>query len=1069
MRQAWFLQDGLVTADATRVSRSLAPHQPLGSVTGLAAVTSEDGRLARDSFWQATLDALDARVAVLDEHGVILVTNASWDRFAAENEPVDEAAAQGIRAVVSGARERFDLEYPCHLPDRERWFALRAVRQRIPGPVRVVVQREDISALRRAEEEALVRANLIDVVDAAVIATDRSSRVTQWNAGAERSFGWTAAEAVGRPITDLAVKPADLEEAAAIRTNLHSTGRWEGRFDALRKDGSSFPSLVRNVVTFGADGELAGVVGVCFDLTASVEAERELRSARDFSRAVTDSMGEGVCALDLDGLLVYMNPTAERMLGWTLDEVAGQSMHELIHRHGPDGGIGSDDDCALLQALQSGEVVRNEDDRFTRRDGTTLAVAYGAAPSETPDGIRGSVYVFSDMTERKARAAQQEAVSMLGSVALRGMPTDELMQEAARIVEKTLGADAAGVLPYTAAGGLELRGASGETDLRPPDAARSSGPAEIMDFMRHADGPLLVADLGVSALRAPILEAEGMVSLVVAPIGSVDDRYGLLGACSRRAGAFAQDDLGFLQAMANILAEAAERERAADEAQHREAQLNEAQRLAGVGSWEIDLRTGQHAVSDHLRDMLGLDEMMTDAEAIFACVHAEDRPALRRHMADSVAQARVEPYEFRIVAPGGAVRLLQGRGTGERGTDGRTVALRGTVQDVTDQRHAEEALRCSEERFRKGFDLSPVGMTLVSPASGRYLRVNASYCRFVGRSAEELLSLTGADVVHPDDLKAVARAEFGEGRTSELVIEGRYVRPDGSIVWGSIHSARVLGADGSVDVIFSQVQDVTERLAKEEATRRELDTVAWVREIHAALAEDRFELHAQPIVDLATDEVVQHELLLRMRSATGELVAPGEFLPAAERYGVIRDIDHWVISRGTELAAQGMSVEINISGMSIGDASLIDEIDRALERTGADPSRLVFEITETALIENVDTARRLAQGLRERGCRFALDDFGTGFAGLSSLKTLPLDYLKIDREFVRDLCVSETDRHVITATIDLARAFGLKTIAEGVETRETLDLLRKLGVDHAQGYFLGRPAPIESGAANSSN
>jgi EAL domain-containing protein (putative c-di-GMP-specific phosphodiesterase class I) len=142
------------------------------------------------------------------------------------------------------------------------------------------------------------------------------------------------------------------------------------------------------------------------------------------------------------------------------------------------------------------------------------------------------------------------------------------------------------------------------------------------------------------------------------------------------------------------------------------------------------------------------------------------------------------------------------------------------------------------------------------------------------------------------------------------------------------------------------------------------------------------------------------------------------------------------------------------------DAGLIDEIDRALERTGADPSRLVFEITETAAIENVDTARRLAASLRERGCRFALDDFGTGFAGISSLKSLPLDYLKIDREFVRDLCTSETDRHVIAATIDLARAFGLRTIAEGVEDQATLDLLRELGVDLAQGFFLGRPAPI---------
>jgi EAL domain-containing protein (putative c-di-GMP-specific phosphodiesterase class I) len=270
----------------------------------------------------------------------------------------------------------------------------------------------------------------------------------------------------------------------------------------------------------------------------------------------------------------------------------------------------------------------------------------------------------------------------------------------------------------------------------------------------------------------------------------------------------------------------------------------------------------------------------------------------------------------------------------------------------------------------------------------------------------------------------------------------------------------VLDPDGSVDVLFSQVEDITERHMREEATRREIDAVAWVHKINAALAKDRFVLHAQPIFDLSSGELVQRELLIRMHSPTGALIPPGQFLPTAEKYGLIRDIDRWAIARGAEFAAGGVSVEINVSGTSMSDPDLIDVIDRALDRTGAEPSLVVFEITETAAIENTDTARQLAMRLRDRGCRFALDDFGTGFAGISSLKTLPLDYLKIDMAFVRDLCTSETDRHVIAASIDLARAFGLRTIAEGVEDDPTLQLLRELGVDYAQGFFLGRPAPF---------
>ena len=660
------------------------------------------------------------------------------------------------------------------------------------------------------------------------------------------------------------------------------------------------------------------------------------------------------------------------------------------------------------------------------------------------------------------RAEQQAAIAALGSAALRGTPTGVLTQEAARLVEATLNADIGAVLPYTAAGGLEVRSMSG-MPMPPPTGLAPSDPNEIQEFMRFADEPLLIGDLALGDLRAPVLEAQGMVSMAIAAIGPIHDRYGLLGAASRTACAFSPDDLAFLEAVANVLADAIERERSAEEALYREAQLNEAQRLAGVGSWEIDMSTGVYTISDHLRDMLGLAVTVTDAATLLTCIHVDDRPTLAQVMEGAIAHGHVPPVEFRIVSATGVVRILRTNGAGDRHDDeGPPRLLRGTVQDVTDQREAQRALQRSEERFRTGFDTSPIGMTLIEAGTGRFLRVNAAYARFVARTPDELLALTYADVVHPDDLTLPGRAEFVDGQTDVLVAEGRYLRPDGSTVWGSINASAVRGPDGSVDVLFSQVEDITDRRAEEEATGRELDQVAWVKEIHAALAEDRFELHAQPIVDLATMEVVQQELLLRMRSPAGDLIAPGEFLPAAERYGTIREIDRWVVARGIEFAAGGMKVEINLSGVSMGDPALIEEIDRALERTGADPSHLVFEITETSAIEEVDTARRLAERLRARGCRFALDDFGTGFAGISSLKALPLDYLKIDREFVRDLCTSETDRHVIDATLTLARAFGLKTIAEGVEDQPTLEVLRGLGVDFAQGYLLGRPTPIET-------
>jgi EAL domain-containing protein (putative c-di-GMP-specific phosphodiesterase class I) len=210
---------------------------------------------------------------------------------------------------------------------------------------------------------------------------------------------------------------------------------------------------------------------------------------------------------------------------------------------------------------------------------------------------------------------------------------------------------------------------------------------------------------------------------------------------------------------------------------------------------------------------------------------------------------------------------------------------------------------------------------------------------------------------------------------------------------------------------------------------------------------------------VATGSVVQHELLLRML-LDGDVVAPGDFLPHAESHGIITEVDRWVLQRAARLAAEGATVQLNISNRSIGEPALVAEVDRVLKATGADPSKLVFEMTECALLGDERASRKFADAMHALGCRLALDDFGSGYAGLSHLKHLPVQYLKIDVEFVRDLLEDKASRHVVGAVVDLARRFDLQTIAEGVERMETLDLLRELGVDYAQGYALGRPGPV---------
>ncbi|MCW3065178.1 MAG: domain S-box protein [Solirubrobacterales bacterium] len=238
----------------------------------------------------------------------------------------------------------------------------------------------------------------------------------------------------------------------------------------------------------------------------------------------------------------------------------------------------------------------------------------------------------------------------------------------------------------------------------------------------------------------------------------------------------------------------------------------------------------------------------------------------------------------------------------------------------------------------------------------------------------------------------------------------------------------------------------------------------WVAVIREALDEERFLLYAQPIVELATGAIVQEELLLRMRDSEGNIIPPLAFLPTAERCGLISEIDRWVITEATRLAASGRALSVNLSAGSAGDLGMLSLIERQLRKHGTDPGNLVFEITETAVMQNVDRARLFAEYMVGLGCQFALDDFGTGFASFTYLKRLPVQYLKIDIEFVRDLSRSDRDMSVVKAIVALARDFGQRTIAEGVEDEQTAEVLRRLGVDLAQGYLFGRPRPIAEAA-----
>jgi len=238
----------------------------------------------------------------------------------------------------------------------------------------------------------------------------------------------------------------------------------------------------------------------------------------------------------------------------------------------------------------------------------------------------------------------------------------------------------------------------------------------------------------------------------------------------------------------------------------------------------------------------------------------------------------------------------------------------------------------------------------------------------------------------------------------------------------------------------------------------------WEHRIRDALEHDRFVLHYQPIFRLNTGNVAHYEVLLRMRDDDGSLITPAAFLEVAERFGMIRDIDRWVLRNAIRTqarsidAGQPVSLAINLSGRHFGNPEVLDWIQGYIRDSGAEAARLIFEVTETAAVENIAQAARFTDALHHLGCRIALDDFGVGYSSFHYLKHLPVDMIKLDGSFVRNIARDHFDRAFVKAMSEMASGLDITSVAEFVESAEVVPVLQALGVALGQGYHLGRPA-----------
>lgn len=465
----------------------------------------------------------------------------------------------------------------------------------------------------------------------------------------------------------------------------------------------------------------------------------------------------------------------------------------------------------------------------------------------------------------------------------------------------------------------------------------------------------------------------------------------------------------------------------------------------------------------------------------------------RQHVQlESILQGKGgEPYEItwnhsRLSGqPGDAVMVLS---VGVDHTERKYLAERDLLTGLVNRRHFQDILRKAlVDARRSGHDGALLYLDLdafkyVNDVSGHQagdalLKIVAEEVAHVARTSDRIGRLGGDELgvlLHEcDSAGAVQVAEKINRRLAEIKFPGlganhRVSASIGIVVFSAAKmDAELLLTNADIAMyqakskgggswhLYSEGEGVQEKMQSR---------LHWEEMINRSLGSDGFVVHYQPILDIAARKVSHFEALVRMRAADGGVVAPGMFMEVAESSGLIRDIDRHVIGmvlarmEVSRRAGRSYKFSINLSGVSINDASLLSFLREKLAQNRDLASDIVFEITETAAVADFAAARRFMSEVRELGCAFSLDDFGVGFSSFNYVKQLPVDYVKIDGSFVRSLVDSQDDQVFVEALSKVAHGFGKKTVAEFVEDERALNLLASFGVDYAQGYFIGKPA-----------
>jgi len=1047
----------------------------------------------------------------------------------------------------------------------------------------------DIAERKRTEAEVGRLAAIVENSNDAIASRDLDRRITSWNSAAERLFGYTAAEVIGRNIS--LIIPAEQEAQAAQNRALLSSGHRIPAYDAVRltKDGRRIHVSISQSPIRDPSGTMIGVSLVFRDISGRKSAEEE----RGRLAAIVESSQDAIIGRTLDGTIVSWNAGAERLYGYPAAEALGK--HALLLTP-PELQHETERNRELLRhgnAVPSYETVR------LSKDGRRIAVQLSLSPIRDSSGnVIGTASIASDISERKraeAERAELAAIVEQSGDAIISRSLDRTILTWNRAAERLFGWTAREAI------GRNIRlivppERFGE-NTRNRELVHQGHPVPSYDTVRIAkDG----RHVDVSLSQSPIKNERGEVIAVSLLLRDITER------------------------------------KQAEQARGQLAAIVENSNDAIIGRSLDGTITSWNAGAERL---LGYSA----GEAIgrpIAFTIPEGQHIRIAEIGEKVQRGEaVPPHETRRKTKDGRVIDVMSSISPLRDGSGTIVGASQILHDITALKQADNAMKESEERFRAAFEQAGVGMGLraLDPRNPRWLRVNEKLCEILGYTRDELLHLSTVDLTPPEDRGTAIdyNEKLLRGEVASYSREKRYVRKDGCIIWTNVSIAAVRTPDGRPTHVISVIEDITERkraaeridflsqydaltelpnrtlfqdrlelavaharrrdeflgvlmvnldrfkkvneslgheggdeLLREVASRlktslRDVDTigrlggndyailvegiqtadavtavaekltqilatpfdvrgqeifvsasigvascsssacnagkllesaeVAMTRakqdggggyhvlqdepitlsgrrltfesRLRRALERDELLLHYQPKVNVKTGLITGAEALVRWRNPDGSLVSPAEFIPLAEETGLIVPIGEWVLhSACTQASAwhrQGhpLSIAVNLSARQFRQKELCETVRLALADSGLDARHLELEITESMVMYRADQAIATLQQLNEIGVELSVDDFGTGYSSLSYLKRFPVHKLKVDQSFVRELHKDADDAAIVRAVIALAKSLNLKTVAEGVETEQQLIFLAGLHCDEYQGYYFSKPLP----------